>query len=122
MNLEKLKESIFNTDEVDDIYRCQIDLMEAIGNYHKSLRMAESDMEATEIKANLNLANTLTEVCREKIKDIRDTGARLNYHFRMAAKSMLHKSTYNDIMKVATLPRKEVKADKKELSKNRYIS
>lgn len=119
MDLKQTRQSIMAAETVEPLYEIELDLVELIGTLHKGIMMADSNFEQSEVKSNLSMANALLNICKDRQADVRDTGNRLNYNFRMAAKTMLSKETYQSIMDKSFLPRKEVKMEKKELQKNR---
>lgn len=119
MEFETIRSRVLNTEDLTEIYTLEIDITKHIGDLHKSYHKSQYKDEQTDARSALSNFQALLEICKDRKADVRDTGARLNYNFRMAAKTMLQKETYNSIMQKATLPRKEVKAEQKELKANR---
>jgi len=120
MNLKETRQKVMTAETVTDLYELELDLTEHIGVLHKGVMLSDTTMEQSEVKSNLSMANALLGICRERQAEVKDIGGRLNYNFRMAAKAMLSKQTYDAIMLKAQLPRREVKAEKNELRANRF--
>jgi hypothetical protein len=59
-------------------------------------------------------------ICRERQSEVGNWANKVNYNFRMAARSMLTKETYQKIWKQAQLTRTDTKEAKGELQKNRF--
>ena len=118
MDLQKTKISVMSTDQVFDLYNIEIELVEYIGDLHRSIIMCETNIEGSEYRAKLSLANTLLSICRERQGEMKDFGARINYNFRMAAKGMLKKEIYSKIYEAAKMPRREIKNNKDYREKN----
>lgn len=120
MDLKQTRQSVMSAETITQLYELELDLTEHIGVLHKSVMLSDTTMEQSEKKSDLSMANALLSICRERQSEVRDTGNRLNYCFRMAAKAMLTKDTYENIMRKAHLPRQEVKSETKELKQNRF--
>lgn len=120
MNLKETRQKVMTAETVTDLYELELDLTEHIGALHKGVMLSDNTMEQSEVKSKLSMANALLCICRERKAEVKDIGSRLNYNFRMAAKAMLSKQTYDAIMLKAQLPRREVKAEKNELRANRF--
>lgn len=88
--------------------------------------MAETTMEQSEAKGNLGIYYSMLEVLQNRISETkeidregRNEQGRINYNFRLAAKTVLKKETYKQIMDLATRTRSEFKEDAKELRRNK---
>lgn len=99
--LQDLKTLVVNVDETTELYEMDIELTEIISRLHISHRMADTNMEQSEIKGELALANSCLNILRDRIADAKNTNNRLNHNFRMHAKKMLDKSIYKDILNSA---------------------
>lgn len=99
--LQELKVLVVEVDDTTELYRMDIQLTELMGKLHISHRTAESNLEQSEIKGDLALANSLLSILRDRISDAKNTNNRLNHNFRMHAKNMLDKSTFKEIMNAA---------------------
>lgn len=119
IDLKSLREKVMSAEELHELFNLELDLTEYKTKQHTSFHQSQTQHEQTEIKGNLSMLTTLLEICRERQSEIKDVNAKLNYHFRMAAKTMLEKQTYDSIMLKAQLPRKEFKAEAHELKKNK---
>lgn len=120
MNLKETRQSVMTAETITQLYELELDLTEHIGVLHKSVMLSDTTIEQSEKKADLSMANALLGICRERQAEIKDTGNRLNYCFRMAAKAMLTKETYASILGKAHLPRQEVKSETRELKQNKF--
>lgn len=118
MDLVKTRAEMMASDDINQLYNIELDLTQYVGTLHKNVVTAGSNMEQVEEKAKLSMANALLGICRERQAEVKDTGNRLNYNFRMAAKSMLDEKTFDDIMQKARLPRRTVKEEFKNKSAN----
>lgn len=119
MNLSKAKELLLSAETTNDLYIMELDLVEYSNSLHKQMMTAQSAMEQSDIKGKLSMANALLGICKERQEELRDVNGRSNYNFRMAAKAMLQRSTYDAISFQAAKPRKEFKMQD---FKNKLIS
>lgn len=117
--LSDLKEIVLNSQDKNELYSLEIELQELIGNLHKRIRMADTIMDKSDAQAELGLANSMIGICRERQNEVGNWNNKVNYNFRMAAKTMLSKETYQKIWVQAQLTRTDTKDAKKELRKNR---
>lgn len=119
MNLQELKEKTLGSEELNELYQIEVELMEKVSELYKAVSMCETKTEQIEKKSDLTLANGLLGICRDRQSQRKDIEDRINYNFRMAAKDMLLPETYKKIYSKAHLPRIEVKMERSELRKNR---
>lgn len=120
-SLADFKEVVLNSQDKNQLYLTEVELQEFMGARHKAIRMAETEMEATEAKGDLGVAQSLAGICRERQQEVGNFANRVNYNFRMAARSVLTKETYQQIWELAQLTRNDVKDKKKELNANKQI-
>lgn len=113
------KKVVLDSQDKNELYSSEVELVEYVGNLHKSLKLAESDMEASEIISNLKTSESLLRICQERQSEVSNFANRVNYNFRMAAKSVLTKETYQKIWELAQLTRNDVKDKNKELKANK---
>ena len=128
INIEKLKQVILKETEITSLYEIQIDLSKLIKNAHKQNLIAETALEKSEAKGNLGIYHSMLEVLQNRIsklkeidKEERNEDNRINYNFRLAAKTVLKKETYNQIMNLALIKRAEFK-EKAEILKQQKIA
>ena len=114
------KKVVLDSQDKNELYSVEVELVEYAGNLHKSLKLADSDMEASEIISNLKTSESLLRICQERQSEVGNFANRINYNFRMAAKSVLTKETYQKIYELAQLTRNDVKDKKKELNSNKH--
>jgi hypothetical protein len=114
------KEVVLNSQDKNELYVAEVEIQELIGALHKRIRMADTHMDKSEAQAELGVANSLVGICRERQNEVGNWNNKVNYNFRMAAKVMLTKETYQKIWTQAQLTRTDTKESKKELQKNRY--
>lgn len=119
MTLQEIRQEMMASENIIELYNIELDLVERIGILHKEVIMADSPMSQSEIKANLSMANALLNICKERQAEMKDLGGRLNYNFRMAAKAILTKENYKNVMDFAVQPRHEVKSELSKLKHNR---
>lgn len=119
MDLKQIRQDVMTSENINQLYEIELDLVEHIGALHKGIMLADTTIEQSEVKSNLSMANALLEICRDRQSEVKDTGGRLNYNFRMAARAMLSRETYNSIMDKAHLPRKKVKEETGYLKQNK---
>ncbi len=117
--IEDFKKVILSSQDKNELYLHEVELTETIGNLHKGLRLSESDMETSETIAKLKTAESLLRICQERQQETGNWANRINYNFRMAAKSVLTKETYQKIWELAQLTRNDVKDKNKELKTNK---
>lgn len=117
--LSDLKEIVLNSQDKNELYSLEIELQELIGNIHKRIRMAGTIMDKSDAQAELGLANSMIGICRERQGEVGNWNNKVNYNFRMAAKAMLSKETYQKIWTQAQLTRTDTKESSKELRKNK---
>lgn len=113
--LADFKEVVLNSQDKNELYLAEVEIQEYIGARHKAIRMADTEMDATEEKSNLGIAQSLIGICRERQSEVGNWANKVNYNFRMAAKNVLTKETYQKIWELAQLTRNDVKDKKKEL-------
>ena len=110
MKIEELKEIAMQSEELEPLRATMVELTELSGQVYKAVMMAETTVDKTELKGKLTLINTLRDICSQRITELSNMQARLNYNFRMAAKSMLKKETFEAIMDMSQYRRRDVKA------------
>ena len=120
MDLKQIRQDVMTSENINQLYEIELDLVEHIGTLHKGIMLADTTMEQSEVKSNLSMANALLEICKDRQSEVKDIGGRLNYNFRMAARAMLSRETYNLIMDKAHLPRKKVKEETNLLKQNKF--
>lgn len=121
-SLSDFKKVVLSSQDKNELYLTEVELQEYIGARHKAIRMAETEMDATEEKGNLGVAQSLVGICRERQSEVGNWANKVNYNFRMAAKSVLAKETYQKIWELAQLTRNDAKDKKKELNANKLAS
>lgn len=126
IDIEELQQEILQETEVNRLYEIQIDLSKLIKNAHQQNLMAETQMEQSEAKGNLGIYHSMLEVLQNRVSELkeidreeRNEQGRINYNFRLAAKTVLQKETYKQIMDLAIRTRSEFKEDAKELRRNK---
>lgn len=119
MDLKELRETIVESDDLTAIYNAHLDLEEGISELYKELEDVEERDERIRIKSDLTLANSLRKISIDRQKNLNNSEVVKNYNFRMAAKTVLTKPTYNVLMDLAAMPRRDVKAIEPELLKKR---
>lgn len=117
--INDFKQVVLNSQDKNELYLQEIELVEYAGSLHKSLKLSDSDMETSEIISNLKTTESLLRICQERQEETGNFANRVNYNFRMAAKSVLTKETYQKIWELAQLTRNDVKDKKKELNQNK---
>ena len=113
---QELKEEILKTATLDRLYEIQIDLNSDISIVQQRIFDAANSMvKRTEI-TRIKLYQSLLDVCVHRIADLKkqqaeekDLGNRLNYHFRIAARTNLKTETYDKLNEIAQLPINEIK-------------
>lgn len=118
-SLTDFKEVVLNSQDKNELYLTEVELQEYIGARHKAIKMADTEMDATDEKSNLGIAQSLIGICRERQNEVGNWANKINYNFRMAAKSVLTKDTYQKIWELAQLTRDDVKDKKKQLNANK---
>jgi len=126
IDIDELQQEILQETEINRLYEIQIDLSKLIKNAHQQNIMAETTMEQSEAKGNLGIYHSMLEVLQNRISEIkeidreeRNEQGRINYNFRLAAKTVLQKETYKQIMDLAMRTRSEFKENAKELRRNK---
>jgi hypothetical protein len=114
------KEVVLNSQDKNELYIAEVEIQELIGALHKRIRMADTQMDKSDAQAELGIATSLVGICRERQSEVGNWANKVNYNFRMAARSMLTKETYQKIWKQAQLTRTDTKEAKGELQKNRF--
>lgn len=117
--MSELKSIVLESEDLKELRITYLDLTDMSGNIYKSIHKVETQTEQTELKANLTQINALIKVCDERISELKDENGRLNHNFRMNARLMLKKETYNKIMELSYYRRSYVKDCKNELKANR---
>ena len=126
IDIEELQQEILQETEVTRLYEIQIDLSKLIKNAHQQNIMAETIIEQSEAKGNLGIYHSMLDVLQNRVSELkeidkeeRNEAGRINYNFRLAAKTVLKKETYNQIMDLAVIKRAEFKEEAKELKRNK---
>lgn len=114
-DLQQLKQIVLTSQDKDELYLAEIELTELSSSLHKAIRLSEFASDQGEHKGNLSLATALIGICRERQQEMGNLANRINYNFRMAAKLMLKKETYEAIWQKSQLPRRDVKAESGDL-------
>ena len=113
--LESLKETVLNSQDKNELYLAEVQLTEISSRLHKAIKLADTTIEQVEHKGNLSLATSLIGICRERQSEVGNWANKVNYNFRMAAKTMLKSETYKAIWEKAQLTRQDVKDEKRSL-------
>lgn len=126
IDLDSLRATILESEDLKQLYEIQIDLSRSIANCHRGKREAQTESEVSELQGTLGTYIAIREVLTNRIPEIKEKQyneanqeQRLNYNFRMAAKLMLKKETYQSIMNEAHKPRRDVKENYRELKSNK---
>jgi hypothetical protein len=126
IDLDELQKEILQQTEVNRLYEIQIELSKLIKNAHRQNLMAETTMEQSEAKGNLGIFHSMLDVLQNRVSEIKEVDkeeryeqGRINFNFRLAAKTVLQKETYKQIMDLAIRTRTEIKEDQKELKRNK---
>lgn len=126
MDIEQIQQEILLETEFSRLYEIQINLSRLIKNTHKQILIAKTKIEKSEAKGNLGIYQSMLEVLQHRISDLKQNDrlkknnqGRINHNFRLAAKIVLQKATYKEIMELAIKTRAEVKEDTKELRCNK---
>ena len=106
---------IVDSEDLNWLYEQNVNLTETISATHKEMREAQTETEKSDAQGELSILYALQEVTKHKIEDLKDTGARANYNFRMAAKLALKPDTYKKLTDLAYKTRQEVKKMKDAL-------
>jgi len=117
MELYEIEEIVLESENVNELRVCQIELVRLSGNTYKAINFAETISEQSELKSKLSLINSLKDICIERIKEVQKIQDRFNYNFRMAAMTTLKKETYQKIKEFANMKRvdfKQLKTEKYE--------
>lgn len=125
-SITDLKKIVLESQDKNELYSAEIELTEMISNLYAKVENARNSAYKVQYKGELSVAISIKDVCRDRQSELREQASkdadahnRMNYNFRMAAKAMLTKETYENILVRAALPRKEVKEQTKELRSNR---
>ncbi len=113
MDLVKARQNLMDSDDIKQLYNIELDLTEYVAQLHKNIITAGTIMEQSEEKGTLTMANALIGICRERQAEVKNTGGKFNYNFRMAAFDLLHETVYKEIAALALLPRKSIKKNTK---------
>ncbi len=126
IDIEQAQQEILQSDQLSRLYEIQIELSKLIKNAHHQNLTADTIMEQSEAKGNLGIYHSMLDILQNRVqelkeiaKDERNEQGRLNYNFRMAARNVLEKKTYQAIMDLAMQTRREVKEQSKELRQNK---
>lgn len=112
--LEQAKTWVLESDNISLLNRCDIKLREIVSDCHVKLislkdegNITDIDMREAELKARLNMASGLLEICLEKKADLRKQkeldavtetqAAKFNYQFRITAFQTMGKDWYEEI-------------------------
>ncbi len=124
--MEDLQNKILHSQDLDDLYELQLALDKDISQGYRNVALAQTNFEKIDAKGNLTMLYSMRDILLSRIPDLKEEMKsgnnkenRLNYNFRMAAKVVLTKSTFEKIMQLATQTRQEVKQQSKELKKNK---
>jgi len=116
IDIDELQQEILESNNTNQLYEIQIYLSKLIKNVHQQIILAETIMEQSEAKGNLGIYHSMLSVLQNRILEIRESEKSEkninncnNYNFRMAAKTVLKKEIYNQIMDLSIKTRKEIK-------------
>ena len=120
-DLTELKHKVLHSEDKNELMECQIELTECLSEYHSIKARYELDNSPeyamVELKGKIALCYSISQICKTRIDDWRDTEGKSNYHFRMAAKVVLPKEIYNSIFELTKLSREYVRDNKDEIKK-----
>lgn len=126
IDVDKLQKEILQEKNITRLFEIQIDLSKLIKNTHTHILMAETQAEQSEAKGNLGIYKAMLDVLQNRIttqteidKQERNEAGRINYNFRLAAKVVLQKNTYKQIMDLAMKTRTQFKENADDLYKNK---
>lgn len=114
-----LKKLILDCDDLGKLYEYKLDLTQDVNEAYQNANTAQTREDRHTYFAKVNEYKAMLDVVEHKIRDTKDTGSRLNYNFRMAAKQVLQPATYKKIMELSHQTIRELKENKKELRSNR---
>lgn len=102
MRLKEIRDIVLYSDNLGELYSTSLDLGEYIRNCYELINSGNcADINA--VKGDLTLARSMQPVLENRIKDVRDTNARINHRFRKAAKNLLDKEVYDKLMSESVL-------------------
>jgi len=114
-NIDDIKSVVLNTEDIKDLYEVQIDITEHLSQKHDSRSWHEKgSTEYVRISGEIALLYSLLEICKDRINKWNDIEGKCNYNFRMAARMVLTKDTYEKVSALAKLPRDAVKGMKSD--------
>lgn len=119
MDFKKIKETVLESWDANELYNTEIELQEFIGECYQSKKNPNNQIDESEVKAQIELAILLQGICRDRLPQVKSRGAFFNYNFNMIAKLLLPKDKYDAIAKDARLSRPELKAKYGILKKNK---
>ena len=118
MSIEELQDIAMLSKDIDEVRECFNALSNRSASLYESLPTVQTNIEAHKIKADLTRTNNLLEICRDRMYEVKNTTRQLDHNFRLAAREMLKKETYDKIKEMALFKRRDVKRIKYKLRSN----
>jgi hypothetical protein len=120
-DLTTQKERAINAWQIEEIYELELELKEIIGQLHIDLSSTTLSWAKSEIKADLSVATTLLDICRERKVVVNNSTFRMDRKFREVARKMLLKPVYDAIHKESIKPRVFVVDETQSQIKAEYL-
>lgn len=118
-DLKRIEAIVMEGDDLTEMHHVRLELDDIVHELYIKIDNEYSKHDKIELKAKLTKANSLKEILRDRVRMQATKEAKKNYNFRLAARDMLQKKTYEAILKMARLPRKDVKEAREELRSNK---
>ena len=117
----KQKEIALHAWQIEEIYGIEIELREMIGQLHIEMTDTSLSWSKSEIKADLSIASTLLDICKERKEVINNSAIRMDRKFKEVARKILVKQVFDAIHKESIKPKVFVVDETKSQMKPEYL-
>ena len=101
LSLTELEERLFTTDEVDELYRLQLEIGRRVSDIHLKIFDEVSERQKIILKKDLSLLDNMQDVCLKRQDSLKEDNNAFNKRFRQAARELLRPDNYNQIARAA---------------------
>lgn len=97
MNLKELEDSILSEEDVEQMFKNQLECVKKSSECYKLLENVDKSEAKIIIKADLSQYEELKDICKKRIQFLQDKNAHFNKRFRMVAQDKLNPLMYKTI-------------------------
>lgn len=126
MIADELKNEVIYSDNPSRLFEIMLEISEMVSGRYIDLAKTDDKVERTELKGEISVYNAMLDIIDKRIDDVKagehDKSRKellANRQFRMAAKCVLQKETYERITELSTMNYKRFKNMKSSLKEEK---